>query len=235
MTYKKNKYTNWYYVIIKNAKKLNRSKKDGYFESHHIIPKSLGGSNDVENLVLLTAKEHYIVHLLLTKMVQSKNDLIKMSWALHRMVFSRTSTSRAYEHNRKKHSKFLKEVFHQERNKDLKYRQKLSDIVTEHWEDNDERRKEASKIFSESQAKRKKEDPNYYDEQIKRASKGGQAFKLKHSKRLEYKGAVYIGWGELQKATGVSKDLYKKYYLNGIDPEPRIGKNGPASKSNDIV
>jgi hypothetical protein len=45
---------------------------------------------------------------------------------------------------------------------------------------------------------------------------------------LEYKGVEYYGWRELKEATGVSKDLYKKYYLNGIDPEPRIGKDGPA-------
>ena len=46
---------------------------------------------------------------------------------------------------------------------------------------------------------------------------------------LEYKGVNYYGWRELKEATGVSKDLYKKYYLNGVDPEPRIGKDGPAS------
>ena len=38
-----------------------------YFETHHKIPLSLGGNNDVSNLVNLTAREHYIAHLLLVK------------------------------------------------------------------------------------------------------------------------------------------------------------------------
>lgn len=52
-----------------------------YTERHHIIPKSLGGINDDTNIAVLTAREHYIAHVLLTKMVvgQSKK---KMSYAL---------------------------------------------------------------------------------------------------------------------------------------------------------
>ena len=59
------------------------------------------------------------------------------------------------------------------------------------------------------------------------ASKGGMASKEKCAKRLDYYGKTYIGWNELKKETGVSKHLYKKYYMNGINPEHRIGKNGP--------
>lgn len=51
---------------------------------------------------------------------------------------------------------------------------------------------------------------------------------------LEYKGVEYYGWRELKEATGVTKDLYKKYYLNGIDPEPRIGKDGPISSTSTV-
>jgi hypothetical protein len=40
---------------------------DGYYELHHIIPKSSGGSNDKSNLVALTARQHYIAHWLLWK------------------------------------------------------------------------------------------------------------------------------------------------------------------------
>ena len=39
----------------------------GYTEKHHILPRSLGGSNSLENLVALSAREHFICHLLLTK------------------------------------------------------------------------------------------------------------------------------------------------------------------------
>jgi len=40
---------------------------DGYYELHHIIPKSSGGSNDKSNLVALTARQHYIAHWMLWK------------------------------------------------------------------------------------------------------------------------------------------------------------------------
>jgi hypothetical protein len=61
-----NKYTKCYYNIINNAK--SKISNDGYTEKHHIIPKSLGGSNDKENIVKLTAREHFVCHLLLVKM-----------------------------------------------------------------------------------------------------------------------------------------------------------------------
>jgi hypothetical protein len=60
-----NKYTHTYYKIIERSK----SRIIPYYtEKHHIIPKSLGGSNKKDNLALLTAREHFICHLLLTKM-----------------------------------------------------------------------------------------------------------------------------------------------------------------------
>lgn len=41
---------------------------DGYVEIHHIIPKCLGGGDESENLVKLSARDHFIAHLLLAKM-----------------------------------------------------------------------------------------------------------------------------------------------------------------------
>lgn len=61
------KYTRVYHNIIANAK--SRILEEEYIEKHHIIPKSLGGSNSEDNLVALTAREHFICHWLLTKMV----------------------------------------------------------------------------------------------------------------------------------------------------------------------
>ena len=40
---------------------------DGYCEVHHIVPRSLGGSNDKENLISLTARQHYIAHWILAR------------------------------------------------------------------------------------------------------------------------------------------------------------------------
>lgn len=49
------------------AKAKARVCPDGYVEHHHILPKALGGSDDSSNLVALTAKEHFLAHVLLAK------------------------------------------------------------------------------------------------------------------------------------------------------------------------
>lgn len=50
------------------SNKTKRKKdKNTYYESHHIVPRCLGGNDDKENLVLLTAREHFIAHRLLSK------------------------------------------------------------------------------------------------------------------------------------------------------------------------
>jgi len=50
------------------AKCKSRPSIEGYKERHHIVPKSLGGSNDSSNLVDLTAREHFVAHFLLAKL-----------------------------------------------------------------------------------------------------------------------------------------------------------------------
>lgn len=48
---------------------------------------------------------------------------------------------------------------------------------------------------------------------------------------IEYKGKIFKGWYSLLQQTGVSKHLYKKYYLKGFDPEVNIGvKHYPTLK-----
>lgn len=107
--FNKSKYTNWYYAIIDAATdRIN----DSYTESHHIIPKSLGGSNKKENLVRLTAREHYICHLLLARMVEGTNKT-KMVYALW-ILSNRTSTknSRLYETTRESFAELMKQRKH---------------------------------------------------------------------------------------------------------------------------
>jgi hypothetical protein len=82
-----NKYTNWYYNLVLKRK---QNIPEGYFERHHIIPKSIGGNNNSDNIVCLTAREHFIAHWLLTKMVSGQNRY-KMEFALNAM--SRVSSN----------------------------------------------------------------------------------------------------------------------------------------------
>lgn len=105
--FKTNKYSKFYYSIVNNAIQAKRAKRGN--ESHHISPRSLGGSNDKSNLVNLTPREHYICHLLLTKFT-SGEAYQKMSYALHRITnhsSGKIKSSKMYAMIRKAHSDML--------------------------------------------------------------------------------------------------------------------------------
>ena len=105
-------YKRIYNQIIERAKQ--RRKLDCYVERHHIIPKCLGGTNDKNNIVELTAREHYICHKILFKLNPEHCGLF-FGW--HRMAFSENQyqerkiyiTSKEYEILRTKSSFFQKE------------------------------------------------------------------------------------------------------------------------------
>jgi len=83
MVYLPNKYTRWYYNVV-NMAKTRVLPAAVYTEKHHIIPESFyikrlrkgpagwldGDPNSEENIVILTAREHFVCHLLLTKMCE---------------------------------------------------------------------------------------------------------------------------------------------------------------------
>jgi hypothetical protein len=108
-----NKYKKWYNQITNNAK--NRV-LDTYTESHHIIPRSLGGEDTADNLVNLTAREHFICHWLLTKFTEGQ-DRYKMLNALRMMRaenpnqqrYSTQITSRVYENLKQDYSEWQRQ------------------------------------------------------------------------------------------------------------------------------
>lgn len=69
-----NKYYRWYLALT------SKSDVDGYREEHHKIPKAMGGSNRRDNLVLLSARKHFLAHWLLTKCTSGK-EWRSMQWA----------------------------------------------------------------------------------------------------------------------------------------------------------
>lgn len=67
-------YQKLYNLLIESRKKVNKQKTI-YTERHHIIPRCLGGTNNADNIVVLTCREHYIAHLLLSKIYPSKRSI----------------------------------------------------------------------------------------------------------------------------------------------------------------
>jgi len=105
-------YKNIYQKLIEKAQ--IRLKPDCYTEIHHIIPKSLGGSNKCENLVALTAREHFVAHLLLAKIHGGK-----LAQAAYFMMFNpkgRKYTNRHYSWLKEANSKHLQETMSCENN-----------------------------------------------------------------------------------------------------------------------
>ena len=66
-----------YNSIIERGKTrgLNKKRLDGYFEKHHIVPKCVGGKDEKSNYVLLTAREHYVCHMILPYLYPNSKGL----------------------------------------------------------------------------------------------------------------------------------------------------------------
>lgn len=110
--FKNNKYTRKYYQIVNRALNESRVKNDIFVHKHHIIPRSLRGTNDKSNLVLLSFKEHRVCHCLLTKMCINKNDEIKM---IHAYGFFNKSS----RFNPKRYKRGSDNIFSTQKIKDL--------------------------------------------------------------------------------------------------------------------
>jgi hypothetical protein len=57
---------------------------DYYYELHHIIPKCMGGSNESDNIVKLTFREHFIAHWILHR-IYPNNKLIAYAFSAMKM------------------------------------------------------------------------------------------------------------------------------------------------------
>jgi hypothetical protein len=91
-------YEKIYNQIIERAKSRNL---DGYSEKHHIIPKCMNGTNNPDNIVKLTAREHFLCHWLLHEMYPNNTDLRYSFWSMCRSSDNQKRyrpSSRIYEY-----------------------------------------------------------------------------------------------------------------------------------------
>ena len=161
-----NKYEKWYNQITNNAKDrvLNT-----YTESHHVIPVALGGEDTADNLVNLTAREHFICHWLLTKFTTGQ-DRYKMINALRMMRaenpnqqrYKTQITSRVYENLKQEYAKLQSEKYSGENNPmygDKFYRSKEGKIKQAQaisGDNNGAKQTQARKKISESKQGKKR-------------------------------------------------------------------------------
>ncbi|MHA2407450.1 MAG: HNH endonuclease signature motif containing protein [Candidatus Ranarchaeia archaeon] len=102
-------YSLIYEQLIEN-RRINQI-TDEYVERHHIIPKSLGGSDENDNIVSLSGREHYIAHLLLHK-IHNRKETAYALWMMQCKSHTNDKrphikNSRMYEWARKEFSKHI--------------------------------------------------------------------------------------------------------------------------------
>lgn len=99
-------YQKHYNRLIDMAKM--RNKPDGYTERHHVVPRSMGGLEQKSNLVVLTAREHFLAHYLLAKINGGSQWYAVMIFKAgnHRVV-----NSRLYEIAKTKHALWMSNKF----------------------------------------------------------------------------------------------------------------------------
>jgi len=82
------------------------------FEKHHIIPKCMGGSNDLSNIIRLPPKAHFLAHYFLCK-AYPDNRKLKHAFAMmivNNPYQSRRFTGAMYEQAKKERSNALKGI-----------------------------------------------------------------------------------------------------------------------------
>ena len=81
----------------------------GYTERHHIIPKCMGGTDVVDNLVSLYPEEHYLAHLLLCKMYVGNQKLLyaAMNMTTGSMINNGKRNNKAYGWLRRQYSESM--------------------------------------------------------------------------------------------------------------------------------
>jgi len=106
-----NKYQTWYQNITDRARSRTL---EGYVERHHVIPRSLGGTDDANNLVSLTAREHFVCHWLLTKIYtgEARYKMINAMYIMraegpYQKRYESKITSRVYNTLREEYSKYI--------------------------------------------------------------------------------------------------------------------------------
>ena len=82
--------------LVKRGKRRGTRRESGY-EMHHIIPKSLGGSNFKHNITKLTYREHFIIHKILLRLDPNEEAYLKAITVMERMF---GKTSRKYASNK---------------------------------------------------------------------------------------------------------------------------------------
>lgn len=95
---------NWHNIYQRLINRAKGRTITAYKERHHIIPRCMGGTDDAENLVDLTAEEHFVAHQLLIKMYPGNHQLVKAAILMTAQGAGQIRSNKAYGWLRRKAS-----------------------------------------------------------------------------------------------------------------------------------
>ena len=150
-----------YNLLMKKAKNQNGKRNTGvYYEAHHIIPRSEGGGNGEDNLVLLTAREHFLAHWLLYRADSATPSRAHAFWRMCRgrgKVLPKdwlVVPARVYEEARLAHSQAISHA--------LKGRKKSQEHIAKVAAANKGKKREQNAKDKMSEAAKKRGTPEGY-------------------------------------------------------------------------
>jgi hypothetical protein len=178
-----------YHNFIDKRRQRPLTKEKGY-EIHHIIPKSIGGSNKKSNLVKLTYREHFIAHRMLSKYYKG--------WRAGKMIVIVAKMSRSsfysdclksfdYEKIRDHHSQAVKKWWTPKRRAEQRQRKlgkkvpKLSQSINNLWEQGVYDNRKSS---TDAQKKRWQKDRNKLVKKFKE-TRNDPAYRQSQSQRMK--------------------------------------------------
>lgn len=157
-------YQNLYTNLITNAQ--NYPVSNVYTEIHHIIPKCMDGSDEPNNLVTLTARQHFVAHWILTKIYP---DNYKLRYAFHLMFFPTSSNtrqtdwklskSRTYEFHKTQMAELTGERFRGIEKTD-EHKEKIRQAALARWKDPEELAKQSERMKGNTYALGTKRSPH---------------------------------------------------------------------------
>lgn len=189
-------YQQHYNNLIETRKNRELNPNE-YYEKHHIIPGSLGGSNDKSNLVSLTANEHFLAHWLLFKLAKTKNEIFNMGLAFQWMCTINGQNDRRIPSWQYEIARKAAALANTLRVVSDKTKQKLSESGKKVWENEEYRKEYSLKMLALEK---------HHSEETKR--KQSEASKGK-PKSEEAKENMRKAW-EKRRLTPVSEETRKK-------------------------
>jgi len=179
---------------------------EGYSETHHIIPRCIGGSDDPNNICALTPEEHYLAHLLLVKIYPNHSGLVFAAWNMQFHNTDQRMNNKLHGWLKRKHAEAASEKFRQmwsEKREDIrqamiaernspKGQERMHRVIQKRWDEmpkekRDEFKQKMDQVNKDpnkrkkagESLKKKWQDPEWREKMSKRKTRGSDGSALK--------------------------------------------------------